>query len=315
MSAGPEDVNLDQKILSGDQEMLKENRDSKNRIQYLIESSLIDELMLTPKPGLVDDYDRGGMDEAVDMSVLLKGINAITPYLTDLFYAGYGWEKEPEFMFDALRPLGDQAETSMFRATGGIDTHRGLIFSMGIICAAAGYDYAQRGENRVASILKLTERIMKGPVGRFYDGINQDRPRTNGESIFLKYGIRGIRGEAENGFPIIRRVSLPAMAEYRRKHPDPEQNSAILTNVLLHIMTALEDTRVISQSDPGGLRWVQNRARYILALGGAFTREGMDEIWDWNDDCSSIHISPVGSGEILAATLFLWRLSGSIFVI
>ncbi len=291
---------------------IKKKEADKNRIQYLIESSLIDVLMLTPKPGLMDDYKSSGPDGS-SMKDYLSGIRLIAPCLTELFFKGYSWTEEPEAMYPELHQLALKAAEEIIGANEGKNIRRGTVFTMGIICAAAGYDLAMRGENHVKSILSLARRITEKPMEDYYHEIETERPRTYGEMVYHKYGIGGIRTEAAAGFPIIRKVSYPAMAEYRRKYPDPEQNSAILINVLLHIMTALEDSDVISQSDPGGLHWVQNRARYILALGGAFTREGMDELWDWDEDCANIHISPVGSVDVLTATLFLWRLTGRIF--
>ena len=284
----------------------------RKKIHYIIESSLIDEILLTPKPGLVDDYGDKDEEEKV---LFLKSAKVITPYLTDLFFKGYNWKYEPESLYDEIIPIEQEAERAMCESTDGYDTHKGMIFTMGIICTAAGYDLASRGENHITSILGISESIMKEPMRQFYENIKGDKPATQEERFYAMYGVKGICGEAAEGFPIIRRVSYPAMIEYRRKYPDPEQNGSILINVLLHIMTALEDTCVISSSDPGGLRWMQNRARYVLALGGAFTREGMDELWDWKEDCSRINIRPSGSGDILASTLFLWRISGRKFVI
>ncbi|MBR5047620.1 MAG: triphosphoribosyl-dephospho-CoA synthase [Eubacterium sp.] len=284
----------------------------RKKVQFVIESSIIDEILLTPKPGLVDDYkDKDGPEK----EIFLDSARTISPYLTEMFFIGYNWKEEPEGLYDKILPIGREAESAMYETTDGFNTHKGMIFTMGIISAAAGYDLASRGENHITSILTISESIMKEPMRRHYEGVKDHRPTTQGERLYGLYGFKGIRGEAEEGFPIIRKVSYPAMREYRRRFPDPEQNSAILSNVLLQIMTALQDTCIISTSDPGGLRWVQNRARYILALGGAFTREWMDELWDMREDCSRIKISPGGSGDILAATLFLWRISGRRFEI
>ena len=285
---------------------------NRKKVQDIIESSLVDEILLTPKPGLVDDYGDKGDEEK---NLFLKSARTISPFLTDLFFKGYNWEHEPELLYEEILPIGLEAEKAMYESTEGYDTHKGMIFTMGIISAAAGYDLVSRGENHITSILNISESIMKEPIRRYYEDIKGNKPTTQGERFYAMYGVKGIRGEAAEGFPIIRKVSYPAMIEYRRKYPDPEQNGSILINVLLHIMTALEDTCVISASDPGGLRWLQNRARYVLALGGAFTREGMDELWDWKEDCNRINISPSGSGDILASTLFLWRISGREFVI
>ena len=295
-----------------EQNVPKKKKADKNKIQYLIESSLVDVLMLTPKPGLVDDYGTGG-PEGVSMEDYLNSIRVIAPRLAEMYIRGFQWDKEPEDICPTFSLMGLEAEEAITEATGGLDIHRGTIFIIGIICAAAGYDLALRGENHVNSILSLTRRIAEKPMEDYYHEFGKERPRTYGEMVYRRYGVGGIRTEAAEGFPVIRKVSYPAMTEYRRKYPDPEQNSAILINVLLQVMSTLKDTCVISQSDPGGLRWVQNRARYILALGGAFTREGMDEIWELDEDCAHIHISPLGSEDILAATLFLWRLSGKIF--
>src|SRR3979490_3626188 len=62
-----------------------------------------------------------------------RSVAAIKPYLHALTEGGAKGRG-----MGRLRIIGLEAEAAMFAATGGINTHRGAIFGLGLLCAAAG---------------------------------------------------------------------------------------------------------------------------------------------------------------------------------
>lgn len=95
------------------------------------------ELCLYPKPGLVSPVDSGSHDD-MDAGTFMRSMFALRHYFKKICLAG--WNDAP---FAQLKKLGIAAEVAMLKATCGINTHRGAIFSLGMLCASAGRAGAQ----------------------------------------------------------------------------------------------------------------------------------------------------------------------------
>lgn len=273
-------------------------------LRRYIEESLLEEVFTTPKPGLVDYYDNGAHKD-MNVETFVTSTQAIAPYLLKMAYVGYGWKGNMEKLFSMIQKIGIQAEKAMFRATDGVNTHKGIIFTMGILCAASGVCYAQRGRFEVTEILKFSGLMVKNKMKEEFADIEKREPTTHGEWLYHIYGEKGIRGEAQKGFPIIKEVSYPLMEKLRMAG-----KNKMLSNihVLLHIMSVLNDTNILSRSSYEELGWLKETSQNILELGGAFTAEGYLAVVKMNEMCIRKNISPGGAADILAATLFLYRL-------
>ncbi|MGN6389705.1 MAG: triphosphoribosyl-dephospho-CoA synthase, partial [Burkholderiaceae bacterium] len=94
---------------------------------------LHDELTLYPKPGLVSPVDNGSHHD-MTAATFLRSLFALRHYFVAI--AGAGQENAP---FATLRRLGIAAEARMLKATGGVNTHRGAIFTLGLLAAALGH--------------------------------------------------------------------------------------------------------------------------------------------------------------------------------
>lgn len=111
------------------------------QISWQIRNALLGEVYTTPKPGLVDRIDNGAHKDMTRDSFLLS-TEAIVPFLVKMYETGVSFALGDTFpaykdCFSHLRELGREAEEKMLRATGRINTHRGIIFSMGLLCCAA----------------------------------------------------------------------------------------------------------------------------------------------------------------------------------
>ena len=269
--------------------------------------ALIAEVDTTPKPGLVDRQDSGAHHD-MDHHTFLASANAIAPYLVQMAGAGYTWGGAPDKLFAYIRPMGLLAEQAMYRATKGVNTHKGLIFSLGVLCACAGQHHCRQGGFHSMEILKLASKMTSQTLEQEFKLIRSREPKTHGERLYCQYGIRGIRGEAIEGFPSVRDCALPVMASLNKEITD--QNMLFL-QTLLHLMAHVEDTNVIFRTDFETAAMVRREAERILKLGGCLTPLGMAEIRSLNKQFIKQNISPGGCADLLAVTIFLWMLDSN----
>lgn len=283
-----------------------------------IRNALLGEVFTTPKPGLVDLWDSGAHTD-MNWITFQKSTDAVTPYLTQMYEAGYEFSGEPgqdslEQLFCMIRDIGRKAEKAMYRATAGVNTHKGMIFSMGILCAAYGYCKGRkaRGQKILVNDILDTAKQMTGRVlTEELKTLEEQRvPQTNGERLLSESGERGIRGEVLDGFPVVRDVAYPKLSEaMKQKEMDPAIcQSQVNLQVLLSIMKNLRDTNILNRGQESGLVWVQQEAECILRLGGAFSDAGMDRIIHMNQECIRRNLSSGGAADQLALTLLLWQI-------
>ncbi|WP_125140442.1 triphosphoribosyl-dephospho-CoA synthase [Clostridium transplantifaecale] len=291
--------------------------------------SLTDEVEATPKPGLVDLKDSGAHKD-MDYRTFKLSIEAILPFIREMAEIGIHHgameeetgpqsKNEPdtenaEQLFAAIRPAGVRAEKAMFSATGGVNTHKGIIFSMGILAAATGRFWGRRllcPGAKAEELLSYCSLMCHRPMERDFSAVVPGKDNTHGELLYLKYGCRGIRGEAADGFPAVRYVGLPALREYfeyaKLSGVHPGRNQLSL-HILLHLMANVDDTNVLFRTNYESLEYVKQCALSVLSLGGSKTDKGMEALTRLNKDFTVKNISPGGCADLLSMTLFLWRI-------
>ena len=193
----------------------------------------------------------------------------------------------------------------MFKATKGVNTQKGLIFLMGILCAAAGYVYRKYNIIKSTLVFDAVKIMCQGLVAKELGNLPYDRKLTSGERLYHQYGIRGIRGELEDGLPIIQDIALPA---YKKAISLGATDDALLIYTLLSIMTATEDTTIINRHDQDTLIMVQKSAKKLLSNDDILQLDGFDAVKDLDRQFIEQWISPGGSADLLAATHFLYVL-------
>lgn len=278
-------------------------------VPELIEYALLAEVSTTPKPGLVDLHDNGAhKDMCAD--TFAASTRAIVPYLVQMMQLGADWQQaDGSGLFAAIRPIGVEAERAMFQATGGVNTHKGMIFSMGIAAAVSGWYYRRHGCFRPEEILALAGQLCHDLLEKDFQKIDRNHPKTHGEILFVKYGAKGIRGEVQEGFPSIRKVSLPALR--RLKANGASDNEAYL-NTLLTLMAHVDDTNVLIRTSFELLTYEKSEAARLLSLGGACSDAGLRALAAANEDFIEKNLSPGGCADLLAVTIFLWELEKSL---
>lgn len=266
--------------------------------------SMLYEVSATPKPGLVDRANSGAHRD-MDFLTFMSS----SAVLFDTFYhctlEGINFTSENyRVLLERIRPFGIEGEKKMFAATNGVNTHKGLVFSLGIIAAAMGSLYTEEKEYK-SDAPEICKRVQQIAVGlcKELDAASKKSEQTYGERLFEKYNIKGIRGEVASGFQTVMKYGLPVMRKYATQNED--LNNAFV-HVLIHLMSKTEDSNVLGRHDHGTLEYVKQNAEIALQLGGAFTKEGMDYITSLDREFISRNISPGGSADLLAVTIMLF---------
>lgn len=268
--------------------------------------SMLYEVAATPKPGLVDRSNSGAHSDMNFYTFMASSsVLHFTFYECALAGLNHGQRNIRELL-DAIRPIGARGEHMMFSATSGINTHKGLIFSLGIISAAAGYIYGRNNNMTIEpdEVCHIVTAMTEGITDRELMHIGKKEKLTYGEHLFKEYGIKGIRGEVEAGFPTVLTIGLPALEELM---DDGSANlNDILVQVLLNIMTEAEDSNVIGRNGLEALEYVKTSARMALEAGGMLSEEGRKIIYKQDEEFIKRNISPGGSADLLAITMMLY---------
>ncbi|MCP3368006.1 triphosphoribosyl-dephospho-CoA synthase MdcB [Bradyrhizobium cajani] len=252
---------------------------------------LVMELETWPKPGLVSHVDNGSHDD-MDAGTFRRSAAAIKPYfqhLADAGALGCGLGR--------LRIIGLEAERAMLVATSGVNTHRGAIFGLGLLCAAAG----ARAGGWIDPALSLGD-----VVARLWGASILDGPvllHSHGSAARRRFHAGGARLEAARGFPSVYRTGLPALRGAATAVPGDAEAARVETCFAL--IAAVEDTNLLHRGGLDGLCFARREARRFIEAGGV-------RATGWRARAQSIHesfvarrLSPGGSADLLAMTLFV----------
>ena len=260
-------------------------------IAALAARSLELEVRTWPKPGLVGPVDAGSHAD-MDIDTFRRSAAAIQPYFEALAHAGAQGSA-----MGRLRIIGLEAEAAMLAATGGVNTHRGAIFGLGLLCAAAG----ARAHGQADPAMPLgavvacrwKDDILAGPA----------LLHSHGGAARRRYGAGGARLEAAQGFPSLYEVGLPALR--RAALMAPGDAEARRVQACFALIATVQDTNLLHRGGLAGLHFAQHAARVFLDQGGVGRR-------DWRERALAVHrafvarrLSPGGSADLLAMGLFV----------
>jgi triphosphoribosyl-dephospho-CoA synthase len=266
-------------------------------IERAAQEALLEELTTSPKPGLVTPSDRGAHAD-MDAATFFASVTALRGVFAEA--ARLGAAGAPA---DRLLALGVTAELRMLAATGGVNTHRGAIFTLGMLAAAAGrLAAASRPVTRRALRVEVRDVLAPALLGR----LPPDRS-SHGQAVAARHGAGGARLEASAGFPHLFDVALPSFQSALARGV-PRRAAAV--QCLLALVAVLPDTNLLWRGGEAGLAFAQAAAAAFLAHGGV-EREG------WEVEAVALHrsfvarrLSPGGSADLLAAALLVHRLAG-----
>ena len=267
--------------------------------------SLYQELTLYPKPGLVSLVDTGSHDD-MDASTFVRSLFSLRRYFQDIALAGAHGDG-----FDVLRGLGIEAERRMLLATGGINTHRGAIFSLGLLCAAAGRAYAGAGAGAGTVGRDWPPELLRATLvdswGQALAG-HRGPATSHGAAASARYAAAGAREQAAAGFPVIFELALPTL---RKTLAAGRGLRCARIDALFALMAELSDTNVYHRGGIEGARIVRDTALRFLERGGTAAS-------GWEEDAVVAHrrfvaqrLSPGGAADLLAATCFIHALDAA----
>ena len=262
--------------------------------------ALLYEVSASPKPGLVDRYGSGAHTD-MDYFTFVDSALSLQETFFDCAHAGAHFSGEDlTDLFKDLRPIGIAGEKKMYEATSGVNTHKGAIFSLGILCAAAGHLVCQdKVDLSVEALRDISMKMTYGLTGELETSASENM--TSGERLYAEKGVLGIRGEVEAGFPSVMNYGLPALAE-ALENKEASKND-ILVLVLIELLGHVEDTNVMSRYGEEGLKLVREKSRQVISNGGISTQRGWQLIHDMDEIFIEKNISPGGTADLLAVTL------------
>ncbi len=266
-------------------------------VAHLACRALLYEVLTTPKPGLVDRSNTGSHRD-MDVFTFASSTAALYPYFAQCALIGSDHaDQDTEHTFALLRTAGKTAEGIMLEATEGINTHRGAIFSLGLLCAAAGQ--LDREAWQADDLLNACAQMTRGLTARDLEGLAEGNARTFGQQLYLARGITGIRGEAEAGFPLVRQYGLPRLEAGLAAGRSVNDAGCA---VLLEIMAHNTDTNVIRRGGMDALDRVRSRAAALLRQE---PWPSADALRAFDEELIKNNISPGGSADLLAMCYML----------
>lgn len=281
---------------------------SQEKVDYFSQlgwQAMLAEVNLSPKPGLVDKFNTGAHKDMALTDFHLSA-NAIAKHFPDFLFAGAKYKHLPlPQVLTKIRIIGIACEKSMFHATSGVNTHKGTIFSLGLMLTVIGRKLALNLPLIAESICQDVAQMCQGITAELKQ--NTIRP-TAGQRLYQEYGLTGARGEAECGYKLVTKLSLPYYLKQLINGTDPE---IALINTLILLMANNNDTNIANRGGIDGLIWVKEKAKLILTQQSPNKSDYLTIIKNFDDECIIKNLSPGGSADLLILTWFLARLPHS----
>lgn len=257
--------------------------------------ALIDEARLSPKPGLVDSRSSGAHQD-LNLDLMVRSAHSLTPTFYAL--ALHSWQRPADIALrQEIGRLGRAGEAQMMVETGGVNTHRGAIWAMGLLVSAVAMQpeslLPQNIAQRAAKIAELPDAF-------------SPKKFSKGSHAVQRYQVPGAREEAQSGFPHIIDCALPQLHHSRSRGAS---ESEAQVDALLAVMTRLTDTCVLSRGGLPALNAMHLGAQTVLDAGGLHSVAGRQQLRRLERRMLADNVSPGGAADLLAATLFLDRVS------
>lgn len=259
--------------------------------------AMLYEVACYPSPGLVSPVSNGAHRD-MNYYTFIDSTSVLSKYLIQFVQEGYT-SNSYKCIFNRVRSIGVKAEKDMFLKTKGINTHKGMLFLIGVCCAAAGKAiYEGKKFHKIRDIIR---QMTEGIVSKELLTLRDKKDLSHGERLFIKYKTEGVRGEVERGIPTVFNFSL----DFYKRNVDLAVNDR-LVHTLIGIMQICDDSTIIYRHSIEVLRQVKKEARKTLLIGGMRTSCGRKKINDLCIEFIKKNISPGGSADLLGVTVFFY---------
>jgi holo-ACP synthase/triphosphoribosyl-dephospho-CoA synthase len=263
----------------------------------LAEKALLYEAITTPKPGLID-CENNGAHYDMNLFTFVDSACMLRKYFEQCARIGALNQKAtPEKIFALLRQVGMEADTEMLSATDGVNTHKGAIFLLGLLCGAAGMGFST--EQNLKKLLDNTAKLAMTPLKEL-QFMTVKEATTGGQKQYHQHGLTGARGEAASGFKTVLEVSLPVLEASLLA--GLSLNDAGL-EALVALMSTVADSNILRRGSMEDLKALQQEATVLHTQG--ITKEALRQL---DEKLIRKHLSPGGCADLLAVTYFIYLL-------
>lgn len=258
--------------------------------------SLLLEVATYPSFGLVSQKNSGAHKD-MDFYTFIDSIYSLNDGIIDVVRASYS-DENLEIIFKKVREIGKSMEISMFNKTKGVNTHKGLIFLICIVILVVSNSYFDGSirEKNIYDILIYKIKEVSKDIFSDFKNIENKQKLTHGEKIYLKYGIRGIREEVYNGLSDVFKIYLPF---YLKSIKEGYDLNFSRVRTLLKIMSKLDDSTILYRHNLKILEEIKKKSKDLLLTND------INKILEFENYCIENNISPGGSADILAITIFI----------
>lgn len=272
----------------------------------LAQQSLLTEVSLAPKPGLVDPVSNGAHAD-MDYPLFLTSIEALTPFLQRYVQIGQQ-ATELTALFDELRRVGAQGERAMMTATQQVNTHKGANFSYAVLLGALGWCGQRQSLTELQAagfqpVFATVQAMTRGITAQDFAHLEGKKQLSYGEQLYVKYGILGVRGEAEAGYPALQNLALPFLRTHQQLAPDYRY-----AQLMIYLIGHLEDGNLLHRGGQEGLQRVQAYARDLMAQTAGNEVAFWAALTQFDDQLITWHLSPGGTADLLALSIFFDQL-------
>ena len=258
-----------------------------------------------PKPGLVDRFGSGAHLD-MDYVTFLASACSLSPFWE--LQARVGLEGiEPSKAMPRLRSTGLEMEQAMAAATGGVNTHKGLVYALSLLLYGAGYSLFSSGRVLPREAARFASVAVAPSVREEFSSLENSagtKAKTHGERLYLERGVTGIRGEAASGFPCVLDMGLPSLEKALKV--GSSLNDAAL-HAFFSIASRCEDSNVITR---GGYRFWKERHLPLMAELARelppYSSTFLHRLSEVDAEYSRLGVSPGGAADLLTCSLFLY---------
>lgn len=274
------------------------------RLARLAVASLHTELVLYPKPGLVSTQDSGSHQD-MNAASFMRSLFALRHFFKQIAQAG--WQGAG---FARLQALGMQAEQRMLRATGGVNTHRGAIFCLGLLCAAAARTMALHLHSAQPQLACCTRQLRQqlhqhwGQALQGHAAHAARAERSHGRQVARDYGCGGAREQAAQAFPAVFELALPRLQQGLARGLDVQRAQL---DALFSLMADLDDSNILYRGGEQGSLMVRTLAAQYLARGGSAREDWYQQALLCHRHLVAQRLSPGGAADLLAGCWFVHR--------
>jgi len=272
-----------------------------NKLTEIAIKSLLYEVSFSPKPGLVD-FNKNGSHLDMNYFTFINSTSALSPYFKRFANIAFYENLDYNAVLPLIREIGLEMETVMFKATNNVNTQKGLIFLLGLSIFASSKIMYENIEFSNQIFSEIIKNVCKNITDNELINNNNISTKTHGEICFQKYGKTGAgaRWEAENGFTTVFNFGIKNLEQHLENNflNNKDKINFAIQKTLLSLISENNDSNILYRKGDIVLNELKQLAKNILA-----DKNDYSEIIRF---CEQHNISPGGSADLLAVSIFIF---------